>query len=377
MAYLCCSDFESIYPSAQLKSFDPKLHTIACDVDFVPLLWLAMFRESDMQRQKIKVQGTASEGRAPIARKSQALTRLQDSVAILNALFSPEGPVDEYIRLLREALIAAPGKFVTIELDEVAQSLLGSESYFRGLTKALKYVDGANWGLKSAHSPTIKPMFQRTSGEVAKARNVLAKISGLRLYRPFPDARCKLQDHDISEDMEWNFTRLIGESFTRDVPWNPPLPEITEIAAAIARSSKRKKKKESPEEIDRRYAEYAAEFERNQPRYSGLELVGIISSWLYALLQTIAFVILPGYWKLGAGVPLLLASPGLWQLAVGIGRQLSGRSRAEQQKFEKWLDKPKGEFTTRLDDPILLYLAAPICCILLICILVAHRFIPR
>src|SRR5262245_25421102 len=55
-AYLTASNVDTIYASFAQKGYDPAEQLMATDVENLPLLWLALFREGDLQHKTFKVQ---------------------------------------------------------------------------------------------------------------------------------------------------------------------------------------------------------------------------------------------------------------------------------------------------------------------------------
>ena len=65
-AYLCATDLDTIYPSFVDRRYDSQDQTIANDVQALPLLWLALFREEDLRRETLKADGQSIPAFAPI-----------------------------------------------------------------------------------------------------------------------------------------------------------------------------------------------------------------------------------------------------------------------------------------------------------------------
>ncbi|MEV7225476.1 hypothetical protein AB0M79_00440 [Polymorphospora sp. NPDC051019] len=200
-SYLCVSTYPSIYPAFAKSDYDPKLNTVAADVNCVPLLWLAMFRAADLRTETFEV----TEGRhtekvvatAPVAPVERALTQLDAAVPVLERLFGE--PLAAYAALLGAGVRAGEGDHVTIELEEIAVLEGDEEGYYDKLRLALASLD--------------RP------GDATADRDRLADLAQLGPARPFPPARLLLDDMDATDDDYRNHCRLIGASYLRPVPW--------------------------------------------------------------------------------------------------------------------------------------------------------------
>ncbi|MET8700930.1 hypothetical protein ABZW10_18985 [Kitasatospora sp. NPDC004723] len=210
-AYLCATEVASLYPSSQLKGFDPQGGVVAHDVSGVPLLWLAMFRPADLVTGVFTIdeddldddEEAEVEATAPLVAKERALAQLDAALPVLNALFAAEGPLDAHAALLRQAVEQAPGAFVTIELDEI-EGIWEEEGTFQPtLRAALAGLDGGLAG----------------SARTAADRARLIELSRLRPGRPFPSARLIVDGLEAGDDDYWNLVRLLGTSFAAEVPW--------------------------------------------------------------------------------------------------------------------------------------------------------------
>ncbi|RRR98584.1 hypothetical protein [Glycomyces terrestris] len=229
-SYLCATGLRTLYPSTTDAGFAPATGVVAYDVRCVPLLWLALFRPADLVTQTIVVEDDPDEvfyefgpdgdlvevepgeddddedddedvveATAPLAPKDRALAQLDAAVPVLNRIFAAEGPLDGHAAMLRAAVAAAPGVYVTVELDEI-EGLWEPGTFQPALREALACLDGG----------------------AAAGRAHLAAISQLREGRPFPPARMLLDGGDgFEDDDHWNFVRLLGANFSAAVPWEP------------------------------------------------------------------------------------------------------------------------------------------------------------
>jgi hypothetical protein len=202
-SYLCVTGHDGLYPSATLPDYDPALHTLACDVGCVPLLWLALFRPGDLRTETFAADPDDGEddpgtvvATAPVAAKQTALARLDTAVPVLERLF--DGPLGEHATLLRHGVEAMPGTYVTIELDEIDALYTDDEDFSGLLRQALA-------GLEVSTDP-------------AADRARLERLSRLRPGRPIPPARLVLDGLEAPDDW-WNYCRLLGTGLYRPVPW--------------------------------------------------------------------------------------------------------------------------------------------------------------
>jgi hypothetical protein len=201
-SYLCVSDVDTIYPNLGDPNYDCKVQTVAYDVYCVPLLWLALFRPADVRSKVFQVDGQPVTGTAPVVRKTVAFKQLTRALTALNRLFRVEGPLDGYAEMLRAAVADAPGKFVTIELEEIAGIWTpDAKDFYRQLARALGRLE-----LRRA---------------LMADRQRLLWISQLRPGKRFPSARCFLDGHQVTDDDCVNHCRLLGTAMIRPVPWLP------------------------------------------------------------------------------------------------------------------------------------------------------------
>ncbi|GAA2148387.1 hypothetical protein [Glycomyces algeriensis] len=223
-SYLCTAEQDSLYPSTTVAGFASATGVVAYDVRCVPLLWLALFRPADIRTQTIVIKADRDayyaewdpatgdfvevpggrkdevvEAVAPLAAKDRALAQLDAALPALNRLFEYEGPLDDHAAMLREAVAAAPGGFVTIELDEI-EALWEEGTFQPAIRRALASMEAV-----------VDPESERAG---------LIEIAQLRAGRPFPPARMLLGEHEGVDDDFWNLSRLLGTGFSA-VPWEP------------------------------------------------------------------------------------------------------------------------------------------------------------
>jgi len=95
-SYLAASNADTIYPSFAQKGYNAPEQLIATDVENLPLLWLALFREADLRRKVFKVQGQEVPAFAPVCSKEKALQQLEQAVPYLSKIFPKLGSLKEY-----------------------------------------------------------------------------------------------------------------------------------------------------------------------------------------------------------------------------------------------------------------------------------------
>jgi hypothetical protein len=115
--YLCSSPWDEIYPN-RLPGFTPEAYTVACDVNTVPLLWLAGFRAQDLRRRTLDLGDERRVAIAPVAKITTFESQLRSALPSLRTLF-PGTILEDHAALLVEAVRATVGSFVTIEWAEI------------------------------------------------------------------------------------------------------------------------------------------------------------------------------------------------------------------------------------------------------------------
>jgi hypothetical protein len=169
--YLFVGDHDGINPGWRPGIPGLEQQVLAEDVYCVPLLWLAMFRPADLVTTTFPPDDPDDddegpiEATAPLAPKERALAQLDAALPALREIFDGAGRLDDHAALLRQCVQSMPGRFVTIELYEIAV-LIDEETFYRDLRDAL---DGL----------------------------------------------------DAPVDDWWNHSRLLGVSYLRPVPWEP------------------------------------------------------------------------------------------------------------------------------------------------------------
>src|SRR5262245_38670986 len=112
-SYLAVSNADTIYPSFAQKGYKAPEQLIATDVENLPLLWLALFREGDLRRKVFKVQGEEVPAFAPVCPTDKALRQLDQAVSYLSKSFPKLGRLEEYASMFRSAIEPLPYRFVS------------------------------------------------------------------------------------------------------------------------------------------------------------------------------------------------------------------------------------------------------------------------
>ena len=262
-SYLAASNADTIYPSFAQKGYNAPEQLIATDVENLPLLWLALFRESDLRRKVFKVQGEEVPAFAPVCSKEKALQQLDQAVPYLTKIFPKLEPLKEYGAMFRSAIEPLPYKFVSIELEEIA-GLYPKEHRFeeiltlglRGfgspdkihfhcddvvidlsgmqisvepmagedvddeLMAELKELQGLVGAAAGGEKMTIEGFIADSHGQILE-RLTSIKKPGVRL----PSVRMYLDNLKYTDDEQWNFTRVLGAGrhgsmgYGREAPW--------------------------------------------------------------------------------------------------------------------------------------------------------------
>jgi hypothetical protein len=196
-SYLAATDNDTIYPSAAESDYDPDAQTIAQGVYCVPLLWLGLFRPSDMRIQDFNINGDTVTGVAPVSDVERAVAQLRQSAAKYDQMF-PGGHFADYCNLLADAVTSIGRKYVTIEMEEIA-CMADPDQFYDDCRLALRSLAGDE--------------------PIADGRDKLIAISEINSKANIPFARCLLDDVDVSDDEMDTHSRIIGCAWIRAVPW--------------------------------------------------------------------------------------------------------------------------------------------------------------
>jgi len=257
-SYFAASDADTIYPSFAQKGYDAEKQLIATDVEALPLLWLALFREGDLRRKVFKVQGEKVPAFAPVCPKDRALQQLDQAVPYLSTIFPKLERLAEYASMFRSAIEPLPYRFVSIELEEIAGLypkehrfeellILGLRGYdspneirfhcedvtidMSGMQISFEPMDGEDVDeelmqeLNSGGSPASAGK-ATIEGFTAKSHaQVLERLTSIKSKVRLLSVRMYLDNLKRSDDEAWNFTRVLGAGrhgsmgYGLEVPW--------------------------------------------------------------------------------------------------------------------------------------------------------------
>ena len=201
--YLAVSDFATIYPSYAVPDFDPATDVVAQAPYRVPLLWMGMFREQNVQQQSIDGELGSIRMVAPMVELTTGLRQLRDAIEILDDLFE-SGTLNEYYDLLSASMLTTDRQFVTLELEEVAY-MFQPRAFFGQLNLALRALEGGD-----ALEEGKQALFE------------LSQLPSDQSKRSVPPARC-LMDGDYTNEELANHAGLIGCQWIRHVHWEADL----------------------------------------------------------------------------------------------------------------------------------------------------------
>ena len=196
-SYLAATDNDTIYPSASEPKYEPGAQTIAQGVYCVPLLWLGLFRPSDMRTQDFNIDGDTVTGVAPVADVETAAAQLRQSATTYDQMF-PDGHFADYCDLLAEAVTSIGRKYVTVEMEEIA-CMDDPDEFYDDFRLALRSFAGVE--------------------SIADGRDKLITISEVNTQVTIPTARCMLDHAGVSDDQLDTHSRIIGCAWIRPVPW--------------------------------------------------------------------------------------------------------------------------------------------------------------
>lgn len=196
-SYLVATNNDAIYPSITESRYDYRVQVIAEGNYCVPLLWFGLFRPSDMRTQDFQVDGYAWTSVEPIVEVQAALAHLRQSVRVFDQLF-PGANFTEYCNFLADAVRSTGRKYVTIEMQEIAD-LSEPEVFYDDCRIVMGMLAGDE--------------------SIADAREKLVMFEDIDEITDVPSARCAINNPNASEDDLANLSRIMGTSLVRPVPW--------------------------------------------------------------------------------------------------------------------------------------------------------------
>jgi hypothetical protein len=193
--------------------YDADKATVAERARGVPLLWLALFRPGDLRRWPNGDDGFAEGAEAE---KERALLQLDAALPVLNALFAKQGPLDEYVSVLKQALLDRPGRIVAWDFTE--RTWLDSGDSFRmKIEYLLAFLDDPKTTVPVLPRGFLDKLFARPLTEPHSAALAwFTEVCALDLQQPFGP----LKPAQERTERDWNVVvDLLGGSWIERVPW--------------------------------------------------------------------------------------------------------------------------------------------------------------
>ncbi len=208
-AYLCCTDYEGLYPSFVDENYRSSESTLAVAQNCIPLLWLALFRRDDMRREIFIDQGVQVAPIAPLADRDKCIDQLEDALPRLDALFCREGRLDEHVECLKRDLLDMTGEYVTIEMEEIVVVQPNEQAYYETLRRGMDVFD-----------MPVEKLSPRGKGQKHRQfRKLLATISDLRLPGQFITPGRFREGGEFDPNQHWNYARLRGVELYHPLSW--------------------------------------------------------------------------------------------------------------------------------------------------------------
>lgn len=220
--YLCTARELQIYPCSSEAGYNSKDHTIATDNWAIPLVWLMLFRESDIIQQDVPTDDRGMTSlRAPVTSTEVAIARLPASLAAFSEAFPGQRSLQPHADMLAEAISSSGRPYVTIELLELEYGI-SPEHFWPLFRHCLCGFDDPQMTIPDNANPSswLRSMFQRPKR--VNWKDSLSQITTLKFEIEFPPADLLHSRGNYSDDDLWNSSRLLGEALYRPVPWEPP-----------------------------------------------------------------------------------------------------------------------------------------------------------
>jgi hypothetical protein len=196
--YLTITPYERIYPSAGDLAFELEQHTALASAGCVPLLWLAAFSASDLCTQTVPPARGRSEAltlEAPLAKRSDALARLEERRSWLVGLYADRGDLTHHLDLLLEHLRTYDGMWISIELEEIAVLHRDPAAWYAELRRCLELLDRRDDSVRAPLAALSTVMLDERIVALGAASKATRKE-------------------------QWNFFRVLGEGWGRPSPWD-------------------------------------------------------------------------------------------------------------------------------------------------------------
>jgi len=193
--YLTNADINRIYPSFNNKDYDPEQDTVLLAAEYIPILWIVMFKEEDLQTETFRLDNFTYTLTAPVACKQKILQTLAQRQKIIKKYFKTNGNTDQYFKLFNEHINKFEHKYFSIELEAIA-SLYPKNQFQKLLQNTLKLLDQNN----------------------DKAKQNLIKLSEILPEHKFITLE-QVDSGIFSDEEQLNFFRILGESLDESAPW--------------------------------------------------------------------------------------------------------------------------------------------------------------
>lgn len=154
-----------------------------------------MYSAGDLVSKEFTAEGQTFTEVAPIVARAEGVKRLLSQRNFLNELFRSNGGLDHHIDMFAEYINSVDGEYATIELQEI--SWLYQDGEFQSL---------------------LRNCLQHLTAQSPEAKDALITLSTVidgRRFRTLQDA----EGGDCEEEDMWNYFRLMGEPYIRNVPW--------------------------------------------------------------------------------------------------------------------------------------------------------------
>lgn len=194
-SYLTTTNTGKIYPGFQNPAFNSEQDWILISGGCIPLLWLALFSDSDLTTREFVLQGKPYSATAPITERLLAINRLNERGVFLNQLFGASGSLEHHLSLFGDYLASCSGKFLTLECEEIACEYSAGQfdMWLRQCLLGLRLLD-----------PGVRENLIRLSTVMSDRRFLtLAELTSRKAPK---------------EDW-WNYYRIMGDAYLRPVPW--------------------------------------------------------------------------------------------------------------------------------------------------------------
>lgn len=154
-----------------------------------------MFTDDDLVTKEFTAEGQTFTETAPIVSRTAGVERLLSQRAFLNDLFRDNGSLDHHIDMFSEYIKSVDGEYATIELQEISWL----------------YEDGE-------FQPLLRGCLKDLADQSSKAKDAHITLSTVidgRRFLTLQDA----EDGNYEEEDMWNYFRIMGEPYIREVPW--------------------------------------------------------------------------------------------------------------------------------------------------------------